>query len=223
MHTYRTILAMSGSAMLLAGTALADQPATLIDSLPDKGTVTVSGTVEQMDSAREFRLHDDSGSVDVKLASGESAVLKQGDSVTVTGTVEKPLLGLMGKDIVASNVQVHKSLSSALSDAITSSTGISLQKAETTQINQLPKQGMVRLIGTVQSVSGAKAFTLKDPTGTIDVSVQSSENAALAKGAEVSVIGYVKSGILGKHISATHVTVMADADTAKTGSLNPSR
>lgn len=212
-----TLLTVSCGIMFTAGTALASQPNVPISNLPSQGPVTVSGTVTRVESAREFRLHDDSGAVDVKLAPDESAVFKQGDHVSVTGSVENRLWGLFGKDIVATNVQVEQSLPKTLSDTIANATGISLSKAKRTNIGQLPKQGLVELTGTVQDVSDAKNFTLKDSTGSIDVHVQSDENVVLANGSKVSVIGYVKDGLLSKQISATRVIVVANAGAAKTG------
>ena len=91
------LLATSGAILCLAAVAFAAQPETTVRNLPDKGPVTISGTVEKVRNEREFLLRDNSGTVEVKIASDASAVLKQGDSVTVNGVVEKPLWGLDGQ------------------------------------------------------------------------------------------------------------------------------
>jgi len=182
---------------------------TLVRDLPSKGIVSISGTVEKVDSSQKFTLRDSSGVISVSMPAKQSLVLKDGEGVSVIGTVNNGFLGLTAKTIDATDVQVHKDLGTAVSDAITQTTGISLDQAKTEQINTLPKQGMVKLSGTVQHVQDAKNFTLKDATGTIHVNVQSNENVVLVKNAEVTVIGYVHDGILGKNIRATHVMVTA--------------
>ena len=94
-----------------------------------------------------------------------------------------------------------------------------MDKADAVQIGKLPAQGMVQITGTVDKISDQKDFTLKDPTGTVNVSIQSDENVALAKGAEVTVTGYVSNGVLGKKIRATHVILMSDSP-ADTGHMD---
>lgn len=189
-----------------------------VGSLPRQGDVTVSGKVEKVSNAREFTLRDPSGTINVTIASNESEVLKPGDDVTVNGIVETGFFG--GKDIKASKVDVRKDLSTALGDAVTKATGLTLdQQATTVQVGSLPNEGMVHLTGKVDDVKNAKDFTLKDATGTVGVTVESSESAALVKGAEVSVVGYVYNGMLGKAVRATHVAVTADS----TASAAPAR
>jgi len=208
------------SAGALAEPAISEeQTITTIQAMPDSGTVVVSGTVEKISNEREFTLRDNSGTVRVKIDDEESVVLKQGDSVTVSGMVEKPLWGLLGKDINATNVQVYKDLPTALSDAVTKVTGLSLSKAEVVQISKLPKKGMVQVTGTVDKISDPKNFILKDATGAINVNIQSEENVLLTKDAEVTVTGYVNNGVLGKKLRATHVILVSNAP-ADTGHLN---
>jgi len=221
MRSLHKILLVSGTTLFFAGTALAADTGIAIRNLPDKGAVTVSGTVEQVKNEREFTLRDTSGAVDVKLASDQSAVLKQGDNVTVTGAMETPWWGLAGKDIAASNVRVHKDLGTALSDAVTKTTGITMDKAEVVRIGALPAEGEVRITGVVDQVGNEKNFTVKDATGKVDVSMRSDESVVLAKGAEVTVVGYVKSGMLGKKVDATHVIVLSDVAPAAGPSAGP--
>lgn len=197
--------------MLFASIALAQKDSTTIGNVPDKGSVTVSGTVKSVKNAREFTLHDNSGDINVRIVSNESMVLKKDDNVTVSGTVEKPLWGLLGKKIAATTIQVHKDLPTALSDAFTKTTGISMEKAEAAKIGTLPDNGMVQLTGTVEKVSNEKNFRLQDGTGSIDVSIKSDENVVLTQGAEVTVVGYVNKSVFTKTLQATRVIVMTDA------------
>lgn len=179
-----------------------------IRNLPDKGSVTLSGTVQDVKNEREFKLQDDSGVVNVILGSNKSVVLTEGDKVTVTGKVEN---GILGKHVNASNINVHKDISTAVSDAIETHTNLSMDKAKPVKIARLPKEGLVKLAGTVDSVKDEKSFALKDATGTVDVNIQSDENVVLVKGAAITVVGYVNDGLFGKNIRATHVIVTADA------------
>ena len=193
----RHILAATTALYLIAAPAFAapSAPATTINALPDSGNVMLSGTVDSVRNDREFTLRDATGTVDVKLPANQSAVLQQGETVAVSGNIESSWLG---KDINATSVERQ-------------SAAMNAEKAQTVQISQLPKQGLVKLTGTVDSVGSGKSFTLKDPTGKVDVSMQSSENVALMKGSEVSVIGYVDNSMLGKKLRATHVSVVAEA------------
>ena len=61
----KRIILMATTTLFFTGAALADNNGGLpIRNLPDKGRVTVSGTVETVKSEREFVLRDNSGSVD---------------------------------------------------------------------------------------------------------------------------------------------------------------
>jgi uncharacterized protein YdeI (BOF family) len=200
------------SSTLIASSAFAVET-TPVSRLPNKGLFTLSGTVDQVKDTNEFVLRDDSGSIDVKVPASESVVIKKGDNVTVTGNVESGLWGLLGKNIQATNVEVKKDLTSAISDAVTQATGLSVDKAETASINTLPEEGMVKLTGTVDQVQSEKDFVLKDPTGSVAVNIQSDDNLVLAPGTEVSVIGYVSNTNLGKEVNATRVFLMSDAST----------
>lgn len=198
-----------------APSAWADTP---VNNLPDQGAVTVSGTVDKVKNERKFSLRDNSGVVDIAITSGESVVLKQGDKVTVSGAVEKSWFGLGGKYISASNIDVHKDLKdlkTALTDAITETTGITLDDAKRTDIASLPNEGKVKLAGRVDTVENEKNFVLKDNTGAVAVNIESGQNMLLTQGAEVVVIGYVSNGMLGKKLNATKVIVTADAANAQ--------
>jgi uncharacterized protein YdeI (BOF family) len=208
--TYFRKVFVTSAAIMLGGATLAIAAETTIRALPDRGNVTVSGTVEKVKSAREFTLRDPSGKIDVEVDSPESAVLKPGDNVIVTGKIEKKFFGLAGKEIDATNVRINQG--GALSQTMPQDSGVSMDQTQNVPINQLPNDGLVKLSGTVDAVKSEKNFTMKDNTGAVDVQIQSNENIMLTPGAEVTVLGYVTtSPLMGKDVRATQVIVAADA------------
>lgn len=216
MKNFGKLVAVGGFAALLSTSALA--ATVTINQLPDSGNVTISGTVSKVKNEREFTLRDSTGSVDVNLENGQSVVLKEGAKVSVDGTVDK---GILGKDINASNVTVDKSMSEAVTEGLEKNTSMSMEGAQSYTINQLPKEGKVKISGTVTDVDNEKEFTLKDSTGSIDIDLEeSSEAAALKTGSEVTVIGYVEDGMTGKDINATKVMVISDTSPAAGNTTN---
>ncbi len=201
---YAKIMLMAGVASLFS-TAVMAASANSIRSLPNNDKVTLNGTVEDFNSEHSFRLHDSSGSVTVDLSSAKSVVLKDGEKVTVDGTVRQTILG---SDVVAGNVSEDKGLGARVGEAIDSATGQdAAASAQPVTIAALPDAGLVKVDGIVDGVSSEKKFTLKDSTGHVDVTIKSGESASLNKDTEVTVIGYVDKGVLGKTISATEVDV----------------
>jgi len=94
--------AVSSCALVFfAGAALADVGDTSIGHLPEEGEVTVSGVVEKIESKHIFKLWDGSESVAVQIVSPPPVLLEPGKAVTVYGIIERPLFGLLGKDISA--------------------------------------------------------------------------------------------------------------------------
>jgi uncharacterized protein YdeI (BOF family) len=199
-------LAITGMAVLLSTSALADVKA--IKEMPNGGNVTLSGTVDKVNNERKFVLRDGSGTVDVEIKSGQSLMLRQGENVTVTGTVDK---GVLGTTINANNVEGSKGVVEATKKALDTVTDGATNAAPTVAIKNLPETGAVRVTGVVEDVSSDKKFTLRDQTGTVNVEVKSGESAVVTKGAEVTVVGNVSSGVLGKDINATNVIIRADA------------
>lgn len=206
----RIFLTSAGFAVLLSTSAMAGM--TNISQLPSEGNVTISGVVESVNNEREFTIRDKTGSIGVDLAAGQSLTLKKGDHVTVHGEIDDKFVT---KDINAKNVDVDKDLAEGVSDAIKSIPGVSTRDATAYNISQLPEKGMVKVSGVVTDVDNAKEFTLKDDTGSVNIDVESSENAALAEGARVTVIGKVDSGIMGKDINANRVIVTANAKSSR--------
>lgn len=206
-------LTVAGVATLLSTTALAaDVSNASAKKMPDDSYVTISGTVESVQNEREFKLRDNTGTIGVDIKSNQSVVLKPGQYVTVSGTVDNDL-GMV--DIDATDVYAHKGFTRSVSDALRGMKGVSTSDAQAFNIKDLPKEGMVKVTGTVTDVDNEKEFTLRDESGSINVDIESNEKAALKKGARVTVIGSVDSGALGKDINATQVIVVADAQPAK--------
>ena len=164
-----------------------------VKRLEDGSSVTISGTVADVKNAQEFTLRDASGTITVDIGAAKSVVLEKGENVTVTGALKKGFLGL-GTEINASNVKVNKPLAEKVSDAVEGNTPISFEGASAYKINSLPKDGLIKLSGTVGDVSNEKHFTLKDDTGSINVTIESPESAVVSAGANVTVIGYLDNG-----------------------------
>ena len=216
MKNFGKMMGAAGIAALLSTSAMAAM--TSIKDLPSSGAVTLSGSVNKVKNEREFSLRDASGTVDVNLKSNQSVVLKEGQKVTVNGMVDK---GILGKSIDATSVQTEKSMSENVDESIEKNTNLSMEGATATTVKALPKEGKVKLSGTVTDVDSEKKFTMKDSTGSIDVSLkESSEAAALKEGSEVTVIGYVDSGITGKSLNATKVMVISDTSPAAGSNSN---
>lgn len=121
---------------------------------------------------------------------------------------------MLDTNIDATNVTVQKNVAEAVGEAIESRTALSLDDAAAYNIGSLPRQGLVKVSGMVTDVDNEKKFTVQDATGSIKVDVESSQNAALTRGAEVTVIGYVDSGVFTRELEAQKVMVVSDANTA---------
>lgn len=201
-----TFLAVTSVVALLAFDASADVKE--VKALPNGRSVTLSGTVDSVSNEREFILSDPSGKLDVQIAGNSSVVLEKGVPVTVAGVVNQ---GLLGTTLEASSVDVKKAPLDKVGDVIDTVTGGATTQAKNVMVNTLPDAGMVRVMGTVKDVSDEKNFTLADQTGKVDVKIESNEAAVVTKGAEVTVIGTVDNGLMGKRIAASHVIVRADA------------
>lgn len=175
--------------------------------MPNGSPVSVAGTIDRIDSAREFVLRDDTGRVRVSIESDQSAVLKNGMYVTVGGTIDR---GIFTTNINATSVTTHKTLTQATKSALTKGTGLDVNGATATTIAKLPQKGLVKLHGVVVKIDNEKEFALQDATGTVNIDVLTNEYTALVPGAQVIVIGYVDGGLLSKDINATKITVVAE-------------
>lgn len=195
-----------GLATLAASAAMAANSS--IGALPKSGNVTLEGIVDSVQNEREFTLRDDTGKVGIDLPKNQSVVLKVGSHVTVNGAIDRDLAGV---DINATNVSVHTTVGQKVSDNIEGKTDMSLQGATSYEIKSLPDAGLVKVTGVVSDVDNEKNFTVKDATGSVDVTLTSTQNAALAEGSRVTVIGQIDKGITGKDIEASQVIVLANA------------
>ena len=105
----KSILYVAASAsifLLSANAAFADQHDTAIHGLPTSGEVTLSGTVDKTSNGRDFTLNTPNGLIVVKVPEDKIQPLKIGETVTVTGQVNKPMLGMFGNELEANNVVV---------------------------------------------------------------------------------------------------------------------
>lgn len=201
--------AFAGSlSLLLATTAFAET--VTIHELPDDGKITLRGVVESVEDERHFVLKDDTGTVDISIASTQSVVLKQGDRVVVDGRVDRGWFG--GVEIEASAVDVEKNLVQTLGEAIEGSPVLPSADADIYEIGALPDAGMVKIAGVVSDVKDDKKFTLRDDTGSININIESAQSAAVTRGASVTVIGSIKDGVLKKDVTAHKVFVTSDAE-----------
>ncbi len=206
----KTLLIVSAAVLLSAAPASA--AGTAIKNLVDGREVTVSGTVEELKGRAAFTLRDSSGTVKVDSHAAPSLVLKNGEHVTVTGVVEK---GMLGTTLAARKVEQDKTFGEEMQDTIDAVTGEDpYASARLVDVKSLPDKGLVRIEGTVDDLDGARAFTLKDGTGHVDIRLPEGQSASLHKGAAVSVIGYVDTGLLEKTINARKVVVRADGAVA---------
>lgn len=215
MKTVSKILTLSTVAVLLSTAAYAAENSSVknVKNMSNGQKVQVVGTVDSVNNEREFTLIDKAGEkIDVDIESNQSIVLSKGNEVTVMGAVDKDVTGT---DINASNVEVIKNPLKAAGEVLEGNTAVSFDGATNSDIKNLPKSGLVKVDGTVKSVSSEKKFTLQDETGSIDVDVDSSQNAAVTKGAHVTVVGYVDKGLLGSDINAKKVIVTSNARTAE--------
>lgn len=201
----KTVLLAGVTAFLSTSALAADATTMMIKDLPSNGEVTLSGIVEDFDNEHAFMLRDSSGTVKIDLSSAKPMVLKNGERVSVTGSVNHTILGT---NVVARDVDEDKGVGQVIGEAIDSVTGQDAAgSAQVVTISALPDAGFVKINGMVDSVSSARKFTLKDQTGKVDVHIKSGESASLKKGVEVAVIGNVDKGLLGKAINATEVNV----------------
>ena len=95
----RLLVLATAGALLFAGTALADDAH--VSGKSSDALVTLSGTVERIENDQQFTLRDNHGSFDVTMLPGNAAVLNEGDSVSVTGSLGQ-------RAIEAYTVKVHQ-------------------------------------------------------------------------------------------------------------------
>ena len=158
MKISKTMLVAS-TVTLFSTAALAATTASLKDA-QDSSQVSLSGTVENFDSAHSFTLHDASGTAKIDLSKAPSVVLKNGESVDVSGVVNK---GIMGTTVTAQNVSENKAIGQKVGDAIDSVTGNDADSsARQVTVKTIPASGLIKVNGTVDSIDNARKFTLKD-------------------------------------------------------------
>ena len=206
-HT-KTFAAIAVLALSATG-ALANNNATIrgLNDLKDGTPVAVVGTVDDINHESEFTLRDATGTINVDIEGQQSVVLQKGQQVTVRGNVDRDITGT---DINATSIEVSQNMGQAIEDTIEANTNVSFKGAAPSTVQALPKTGLVKLQGRVSAVENEKEFTLTDDTGSIDVNITSDKAAALKQGADVTVVGYVNDGMMGRDINASDVYVAAN-------------
>jgi len=200
------------STPLMAATALS------VMNMTDVYKLTLNGVVEEFDSQHAFMLRDSSGLVKIDLSSAQPMVLKNGEKVTVNGQAHQTILGA---DVIAYDVSEDNNVGEQIGAAIDSVTGQDAAgEAQFFKIKYLPKSGLVKINGIVDSVDSEKRFRLRDSTGHIDVTIRSDESASLNKGTPLTVIGYLDNGLLGKGINASEVHVRSEELVTKNNCIN---
>jgi uncharacterized protein YdeI (BOF family) len=201
----------AGIAAFLSTSTLAVEISSIaeISKMENKSDVTITGVVNSVQNERKFTLRDSTdNTIKIEIDSNESVALKQGDNITVSGTVDR---GIIGTNINADSVNVNKSFVTGAKEAARTIPGVSTTDAEAFNISDLPKSGMVKITGKVVDIDNEKEFTLRDETGSINIDIVSAQNAAITEGAEVTVIGNVNNGMLGKSIDAKEVLIVSNA------------
>jgi uncharacterized protein YdeI (BOF family) len=173
-----------------------------LNRLPDGRRVRLNGTVEAVQGKRDFILRDDSGHIEINLTSHEKIALTKGAEVTVSGRINR---GLMGVNIDASSVTLRSKSEQAAAEKPLDS-GLAA-KAPAYTVATLPETGFVKVTGTVTTSENDREFVMKDATGLVDVSVADADASKVMKGSRVTVIGSVDRGVLGKDISASRIVV----------------
>jgi uncharacterized protein YdeI (BOF family) len=113
----------------------------------------------------------------------------------------------MPKKLLAASVAVALLSTTAIAGANDPSTGRSAsmsQSISASNIQNLPEDGKVRVMGTVQRVKSEDEFTLMDGTGSVDI--RSDGQTRVMEGEKVTIIGQVEGGMMGKTIDAERVT-----------------
>lgn len=221
-----TISLTALTATLLFSTAAfaADTSAsTSIKGLPDKGSVSLTGTVDRVVDGDTFILRDAAGDT-IDVHSTSQLTVKKGDPVSVQG-MKTPELAGMGREIEGASVTLSSSANTAgttdtrtpmaardQTERMGATAGATAAGAANDSIASLPKEGAVELNGVVERVSGDTKFILRDAAGkTIDV--HTSSNVDVKPGDTVSVNGNVKSELLGfgRQIEGAKVLVVSAA------------
>jgi uncharacterized protein YdeI (BOF family) len=168
--------------------------------LPDGRRVRLIGTVESLHGSRDFVLRDETGRVEVNMNGNKKIAIRKGMEVVVAGRINR---GIMGANIDASAVTPRAGFNQAALEEKPAKP----VSAPAYVIQKLPESGPVKVSGVVTTSENDREFTLKDATGLVDVSVVEGDASNVMKGSRVTVVGTVDRGVLGKDISASHITV----------------
>ncbi|MFC3053111.1 hypothetical protein [Kordiimonas pumila] len=212
MSIKNTTAIVSLSFLLASTSVFADQTPTnmTIDQLPEKGAVTLTGVVKEVNAEdKEFILQDSKGDT-IDVQSTKILSVKKGDTVTIKGNMDDDFMGV-GQEIDATDIKIVGMMdSSALKDKAKKTedyASAKLDGSEYTAIDALPDEGYVTISGTVEAVNrDDRSFTLRDSAGdTIDVHTQSA--IMVDKGQVVKVNGRMDDEVAGMGEQIVSATV----------------
>jgi uncharacterized protein YdeI (BOF family) len=173
----------------------------LIETLPEKGPVHITGVVSEVEDQKEFTLQDRAGkTIDVETRT--ETHLTKGDRVRVSGSLDQDLWGMF------------QSIENASVDVLSSDKVTSFNSPENKfyrNIAVLPDEGPVSLYGTVISVDlEDREFILKDSQGE-SIDVQTRSLPTVKVGDRVKVSGSVQSELagFGEEIVARQIAVIS--------------
>ncbi len=187
-----------------------------IQALPKSGSVQISGMVKDIKNDKKFILEDSAGKT-IDVNSNANLQVKEGEKITVNGTLNSEILGL-GKEINnatvsrSSDLDNRDTLSSKDSDdhedldEENASANDSSIKKSIDLIKNLPEEGRIEISGKVSEVNDNGVFILQDRNGdTVDV--HSGSKLSVSEGDKVKVIGRVtdEAAKMGEEITAEEV------------------
>jgi uncharacterized protein YdeI (BOF family) len=202
-----TALVTAGFLFAASSTALAgDKEYTMIDQLPEKGPVTIMGTVDDVDSNTEFTIRDGFGKT-IDIESVNKLAIKEGDRVKIVGLMDDELAGI-GREIDATSVTIVDA-----ADEMAMDTDGAESDAIFETVDALPDEGRVTIAGTVEEIDiEDNSFKLRDRSGeSIDVHPVAALDVKV--GQKVEVVGVMDdetAGLgIGEQIVSAKVKILS--------------
>jgi uncharacterized protein YdeI (BOF family) len=202
-----TALVTAGFLFAASSTALAgDKEYTMIDQLPEKGPVTIMGTVDDVDSTTEFTIRDGFGKT-IDIESMNKLTIKEGDRVKIVGLMDDKLAGI-GREIDATSVTIVDA-----ADEMAVAAKDAGEETVFDTVDALPDEGMVTIAGTVEEVDiEDNSFKLRGRSGE-SIDVHPVKPLDVKVGQKVEVVGMMDdetAGLgIGEQIVAAKVKVVS--------------
>ncbi|WP_262690651.1 hypothetical protein [Kordiimonas aestuarii] len=216
-----TALVTAGFLFAAAGAASAgDKEYAMIDQLPEKGNVTITATVEDVDSNTEFTIRDAHGKT-IDVESMSAVTIREGDRVKIIGVMDDEFVGI-GREIDATSVTIVDAadeMATATGDdkknlkaSLESTVDFSASETEFDTVDALPDEGMVTISGMVEEVDiEDNSFKLRDKSGE-SIDVHPLKPLSVKAGQKVKVTGVMgdeTAGLgIGEQIVSAKITVL---------------